>query len=451
MRTWFWTILVLAAAVGIALLLRGHSGNILILLDPWRIELSLTFTVVVIIAAFVLLYALLRLLAWLTGSPERYRNWRGNRASKRDHALIESGWIHSLEGRYELADKDFSRLHGKTRSSASKVVAMLAASRAAWQLGNRQRSLDLLTQAETAARQDSRLQEAVAVVTAEVSLDDNRPEEALLLLQPLQDATTRYVHVKRLLLRAHQALGHHDDVYALTRWLQRRQAISESEASRYLVVSVAARIQTAGAEGFKGIWKELRPEEKTIPAIAFVAAEVLTQAGQYNEAGRVLETAIDSTMDPQLLGAYSQCPPEHVRKRLNRAETWLKTHTDNSALLAALGALCMTGELWGPAERYLQQSMAQRSDMRIHALLGQLYDHLERPDAAARHWRLAADVAGKLPVVAAVRSLPAADTRHDPTLIEVDAELLAREDGSSVAPVSNKSKGSDGKTLKQAS
>jgi len=446
MRTWFWTILVLAAAVGIALLLRGHSGNLLILLDSWRIEVSLTFAVVVLIAAFVLLYVVLRLIAWLTGSPQRYRDWRGNRAGKRDQALIESGWIHSLEGRYELADKDFTRLQGKTRSSTSKVVAMLAASRAAWRLGERQRSLDLLAQAGNTARQDHRLQEAVAVVTAEVYLDDNRPEDALLLLQPLHDATTRYVHVKRLLLRAHQALGNHGEVYEITRWLQARRALSESEASRYLVVSVAARIQAAGSEGFKAIWKPLRPEEKTTPAIAFVAAEVLSQADQHEEAGRILEAAIDSTMDPQLLGAYSQCPPEHVRKRLNRAENWLKTHTDNSALLAALGALCMTAELWGPAERYLQQSMAQRSDMRIHALLGQLYDHLDRPEAAARHWRLAADVAGKLPVVSALRSLPAADTRHDPTLIEVDTEALTREDGTAAAIHD-----SDGGSLKRAS
>src|SRR3546814_7644053 len=40
-------------------------------------------------------------------------------------------------------------------------------------------------------------------------------------------------------------------------------------------------------------------------------------------------------------------------------------------------------------------------------------------DDASRHWRLAAGVAGVLPVLPVSRALPAADTRGDPTLIEV--------------------------------
>src|SRR3546814_17786757 len=40
-------------------------------------------------------------------------------------------------------------------------------------------------------------------------------------------------------------------------------------------------------------------------------------------------------------------------------------------------------------------------------------------DDASRHWRLAAGVAGVLPVLPVSRALPAADTRGDPTLIDV--------------------------------
>src|SRR3546814_20332826 len=57
--------------------------------------------------------------------------------------------------------------------------------------------------------------------------------------------------------------------------------------------------------------------------------------------------------------------------------------------------------------------------MRIHALLGNLYDRLGRADDASRHWRLASGVAGVLPVLPVSRALPAADTRGDPTLIDV--------------------------------
>src|SRR5690606_26349847 len=142
--------------------------------------------------------------------------------------------------------------------------------------------------------------------------------------------------------------------------------------------------------------------------------------GNIDEASRILEAALSARLDPRLLNAYSQCPPEHVARRLSRAEDWLKSYPDDSALLAALGNLCLTGELWGQGEHYLLRSMKIRSDMRIHALLGNLYDRLGRPTDAMKHWRLASGVAGVLPTLPVNRALPAADTRGDPTLVDVE-------------------------------
>ena len=427
MRTWFWTLLVFIAAVALALLLRDHNGNVLIMLQPWRIELSLTFAVLILVAAFVVLHIALRIVAWIAQGPGRFRSWRSVRAQRRDHNLLESGWVNILEGRYEQAEKDLTRLLGKTRSYTSKVVAGLASARAAHHLGDRERRDDALEKARVAARDDARLKEAVAIVTAEMHLDEHRPEEALILLQPLQDASSRYFHATRMLLRAHQQLGDQDRVYELTRLLLRRSAIDPAQARRHIESSGAARLAKAGADGFKPIWNDFKSDERVLPGLALVASQVQSAAGHHDEAARILEAAINASMDTGLLTAYAQCPREQVKRRLNKAEVWLKSHPDNASLLAALGTLCLTGELWGQAERYLLQSMRLRSDVRIHALLGSLYDGLERHASARRHWRLAADVAGKLPVLLVERALPAADTRHDPLAVDlsVDAGVTA--------------------------
>lgn len=422
MRTWFWTLVVFVAAVGLALLLRDHSGNVLVLMPPWRIELSLTFAVLLLLAAFIVLYIVLRMIAWIGARPERFRSWRGLREQKRDHNLLESGWVNILEGRYEQADKDLTRLLGKTRSHTSKVVAGLASARASHHLGDRQRRDEALATARASARGDARLNEAVAIVTAEVYLDEKRPEEALVLLQPLQDASSRYFHATRMLLRAHQQLNDNDRVYELTRLLMRRGAIDPAQAAQLIESSGSARLRAAGPEGFKSVWNDFKSDEKVMPGLALVAADVQTAAGHYDEAARILETAINSQMDPRLLGAYAQCPPEQVKRRLSKAEVWLKNNPDDPSLLAALGMLCLTGELWGQAERHLLKSMRVRSDVRIHALLGNLYDGLGRHADAARHWRLASEVAGKLPVLTVDRVLPAADTRYDPLLVEMTAD-----------------------------
>lgn len=425
MKTWFWTLLVFIAAVALALVLRDHNGNVLIMVQPWRIELSLTFAVLILIAVFVILHVALRLLSWVAHGPGRFRSWRRLRSQKRDHNLLESGWVNILEGRYEQADKDLTRLLGKTRSHTSKVVAGLASARAAHHLADRDRRDDALKTARVSARDDARLKEAVAIVTAEMYLDDDRPEDALALVQPLQDASSRYFHATRLLLRAHQQLGNHDRVYELTRLLIRRGAINPAQARTYIESSGAARLAAAGADGFRTVWNDFKSDEKTSPGLALMAATVQTKAGNHDDAARILENAINVSMDPRLLAAYAQCPAQHVKRRLNKAEVWLRASPDNASLLAALGTLCLTGEIWGQAERYLLESMRLRSDVRIHALLGNLYDGLGRHDDARRHWRLAADVAGKLPVLTIDRALPAADTRHDPLLADVEVDITS--------------------------
>ena len=40
MRTWFWTLPLAVVAVALAVVLRSHSGNVLLLVWPWRIGMS---------------------------------------------------------------------------------------------------------------------------------------------------------------------------------------------------------------------------------------------------------------------------------------------------------------------------------------------------------------------------------------------------------------------------
>lgn len=421
MRTWFWTLFVLALAVGLAVVLREHSGNVLIIAQPWRIELSLALAVLLVLAAFVVLYAVLRIIAWVVSGPERFRSWRGLRAQKRDHELLETGWINVLEGRYTEAEQNLARLLDRTRITNTKVLAGLARARAAHHLGEYDRRDEALAVARDTAGNEPRLKEAAATVAAEMYLDQNRPQDALELLQPLHTVSSRHLNAARLLLRAYRQLHNYDRVYELTRLLLRRGAIDKAEAVQLVEVSVAARLRAAGLDGFKTVWNDLRADEKTLPEIALAAAQLHDEAGRHEEAGRILEAALNIKPDTRLLNAYSQCPPDQVARRLNKAEVWLKSHPDSSALLAALGNLCLTGQLWGPGERYLLRSMKIRSDVRIHALLGNLYDRLGRNDDAMKHWRLASSVAGVLPVLQTSSILPAADTRGDPTLIDVEA------------------------------
>ncbi|HEX2518617.1 MAG TPA: heme biosynthesis HemY N-terminal domain-containing protein, partial [Castellaniella sp.] len=88
MRSWIWMLILLAAAVGLALVLHDHGGNVLIIAQPWRIELSLSLAIVLTLVGFIVLHVLLRGLFWLGSSPDRLRAWHGRRAQRRDTELL---------------------------------------------------------------------------------------------------------------------------------------------------------------------------------------------------------------------------------------------------------------------------------------------------------------------------------------------------------------------------
>src|SRR5690606_32390612 len=291
MRTWFVTILLVALAVAMALLLRTHGGNVLIMAPPWRIELSLTLAVLLLLAIFVVVHITLRIVYWLSGSPERFRLWRGRRAEKRDAELLEFGWIGMMEGRYDQAHKEFQRLLDRTQSSQRQVLAALALARSAHDDADYERRDAALERARLAAN-EPRLREATAIAAAEMLLDEGSAQQALELLQPIQDATSLHVNATRLLLRAHRQLGNEDQVYELTRLLSRRGGLVKAEALALIEASATARLRTAGYEGYKTIWNDLKSEERVLPGIAFEAASIQTAKGNHEEAARILQAAL---------------------------------------------------------------------------------------------------------------------------------------------------------------
>jgi HemY protein len=294
-------------------------------------------------------------------------------------------------------------------------------------MGEFARRDQLIGDARESAGSDVRLQEAVASVAADLLLEQGQAQRALEALEPLQDGGTRHLGTLHLLLRVEKALDHHERVYTLARTLMRRHFLDKAEALALIDHAGAARLRAGmdSGDGWRMIWKEMKAEERQLPGISLAAAAAYEASGDGAEAGRILENAINVDFNPTLVAAYSRCDAEQVPRRLATAETWLQQRPDDANLLTALGMLCLNGMLWGQAERYLQRSLARRDDPQCHALLGILYDRLNRPEDAARHWRQASAYVAALPVLAADAALPPADTDADPHRLDAEGEYSA--------------------------
>jgi len=419
MRTWFWTLLLTTLAVGCAVKLQELGGNVLVFVGHTRIQVSLAFVVLAILLSFVLLYVCLRLLVWLTEIPLRIREWHLRRLVRRDHELLELGWTELLEGRYAKAEKDLTKVVGRSRNVSQQVLAALSAARAAHAMSEFDRRDKLLEQAEAKAANDVPLRDAVAAAAADLLLDQGFAQQALDRLAPLQAKGARHLHTMRLLLRAYRQLNQHDQVFALARTLNRRSALSDVEATQLIELSAAARIRESMDNGkWREVWKDLSIAEKALPEIALAAAVAFESIGELDEASKVLEQSLAVTFDSRILAAYARAEPSQTARRLLKAEAWLASKPHDAELLMTLGMLCLAGQIWGQAEHYLQRSLKQRENSRVHALLGSLYDRLGRKEEAASQWRRATNVASSLPAILEDSVLPAADTRNDPDFLE---------------------------------
>src|SRR5690625_1425862 len=433
MRAWIWTLILFIAAVGLALVLQDHRGNVILNIPPWQISFSITFAVLTILGLCLLVYVVLRFLGWVTGTPERYRIWRRQRAQRRDQELLQRGWLSLLDGRYGLAEKELTKLHQKSRSRKTRLIAALTAARVLQQQDNISGRNDYLKKAQQLIGHDNQLKVAYATAAAELYIRHDEPQEAVALLQPIQDATTRHFHATRLLLQAQLMQGNYQQVYDLTRILLRRSAIKSDEAMRYLDVAATHLIHQATELEFKNIWSDLRGDERVRPEIALAAAQKWQLLGNQEESARVLESALNANLHPILLNEYAKVDAKHYARRLSKAEEWLKKAADDPDLLALLGQLCFKGQLWGQAEHYFKRSLSLRADMRIHALLGTLYHAIGRVDDAIRHWQWSAEVVGSLPSVSQRVLLPSADTQADPSYAGLTAYAHFGDDAAAPA------------------
>ena len=79
MKGLLWVLALFALAVGISLAARTHEGYVLVVMPPYRMELSLNLAILLCIAAFLVLHGLLRAFSLARSLPGRARAFRARR------------------------------------------------------------------------------------------------------------------------------------------------------------------------------------------------------------------------------------------------------------------------------------------------------------------------------------------------------------------------------------
>jgi HemY protein len=386
MRTLLWLLILATLAVGLSLAARYNDGYALLVMPPWRVELSLNLLGVLLIVVFALGYLLLQFFFTVVRLPRTVRAFRTRQVQAKADGALRDAMRLSLEGRYSQAIK--SAEYAFDAGHAQGLAALLA-QRAAHALHDTDREDVWLSRA---GEHDDKTRIARLMTEAELAVESRRYLDAREALNRLARQGGRHIAALRLALRTEQGQGNWDEVLRLTRQLEKHKALTADQAAPLRARAHRENIAalSGDAEQLMRYWRKMPDEDRRQVRLALAAARALAAADDCGEAAQLVEDFLDEQWDSSLVEAYGECEGGDVLARIAHAEKWLAAHPRDAKLLLTLGRLCRRKQLWGKAQSYLEASLAIEASRIAHLELGGLLDSLDKPTAADRHYRVAA-------------------------------------------------------------
>jgi HemY protein len=386
MRAAFWLLLLFGVAVAATLAAKYNNGYVLVVAQPYRIELSLNLLIVLLLAAFFAAYFLVRLAVITLGLPREVSEFRLRRRREKARKATMDGLRAFLEGRYAKAEKASAAALELKESPVIDVINAVVAARSAHELRRYSERDEFIALAETSAPKETSLR---LITQAELLLDEHRSEEALQILQTLHATGARqHATALRLELKAQQQLGNWDTVLNLLRQLEQRDGLDKTllkQLRRHAHVE-SLKSKMWDPQALREYWQSISSADKKDSKLAAAAARACAATGDYATARRIIEQSLDTEWDSELAELYAECMEKDVIGQIERAEGWLNSHPNDACLLLALGRLCVHSGLWGKAQNYLDASLSVEPGYLAHLALAQLNEKIGRPELAKEHY-----------------------------------------------------------------
>jgi HemY protein len=378
MRYGIWALAALVIGAFGAHFLLAERGYVLISFLGYNIEMS----VPVLVMALALLYAGVRLLLRIWHAPRQLGEAITAQRTRRAGSRLMRGLIHMTEGDFKRGER---LLTDGLEGNEAKAVNYWMAARAAQAQGSSERRDEWLALAMEA---DPEAEIAVWLSQAEMQLEAGERRAAIATLLRVESKKPGHAGCQALLAEAYLAAG---DLDALARLLPRlaRSKLPLQRLAPLLGRGLEAmrRVPDFGKAELAAIWAPLPMGLRRRPPLIRARALLLDARGGGEEAVKSLASALKRNWDRDLVLAYGEVKGADPLKQLGRAETWLRQHSEDAALLLTAARLCMANELWGKARSYLESSLAIEPEPATYALYGELLDRLGESDGAAKAYQ----------------------------------------------------------------
>lgn len=413
MRAALWLLALFGVAVAVALFAGNNQGTVTLFWPPWRLDLSLNLVLLLLVAGFVFMHAVLRAMAALFDLPRQALRWRTQQKERAMHASLLDALSHLMAGRYIRARKSAEAALAQQKILATRggdapaagqvrVLAHLVAAESAQALQDRASREEHLQEAlaRTTGAQEAR--EGALLRAARWSLHDHDPQAAMLWLKELPHGAARRTLALRLKLKAARLAGRSGEALDTARLLAKHRAFSP-EAAQSIVRGLASDLLSCVHDSvqLRRVWESLEPAERQIPELAVHAAQrLMTLGGDAALARLWLQPAWESyeklgdNQRIKLVHALEQGLDSIDAQWLARIETAQLHHPRDANLQYLAGMACMKRQLWGKAQQLLALASMGLQDSGLHRnawnALARLAQQRGDDQASAAAWKQAA-------------------------------------------------------------
>ena len=412
MRSIVWLLLVAVIAVVGATALGANDGLVTIYWRGWRTDFSLNLFLLVMAALFLAVYSLVRALDSLLALPERAKQWRTSRRDRVAQAALREGLALYLAGRYTRAHKTCQKaiaIQADTPELAldaefTALAHMLSAG-SLHRLQDRKRRDEHLQRALEMAqltRKPRATEEGARLMSAESALEDRDAARALRELSELPPGVARRTQALRLKLQAARLARQPMEALRTARLLAKHQGFTPAAAEGLLRTLASETLEGArDADQMRALWVNLDVQDKRDPLLVANAARRMAHLGAPHEARQWLAPLWDQLhkQSPEAVEALAAALRDSLTgleaEWLPRLDATTPAALRNPALALTLGLALAERQLWGKARGML---LSAANDLQLNvndrrtawAQLGLMAERENRPEEAARFYRLAA-------------------------------------------------------------
>lgn len=217
----------LVASVWLGIAMIQHPGYVLIVYQPWMMQVPLWFAVLSVIVFlslfFILIVSIDRMQFWWF----KIKNWWHIRQEHKSYSKTQHGLTLLIEGRWKKSEK---LLLAGTHQSFEPLMNYLAAAQAAQEQGAIERRDEYIQKAYQMAPE---AELAIGITQAELELKRHELAQAEATLTRLREKSPRHPRVLALLEKVYVRLGAWKELHALLPSMRKAKLITADELMHF--------------------------------------------------------------------------------------------------------------------------------------------------------------------------------------------------------------------------